>query len=136
MFAFHLAICVDNLAETEDFYTRVLGCTTGRRSSNWIDFNLFDHQLVCHLAPKNNEHVNPVDADKVPIPHFGVVLSMHKWRMMVKRLQSHQVRFVIEPKVRFVGKPGEQATCFFRDPSSNAIELKAFADMTKIFATD
>jgi extradiol dioxygenase family protein len=132
---FHLAIPVDDLARARDFYGRVLGCPEGRSSHEWIDFDLFGHQLVAHLAPpRGPDHHNPVDGHDVPVPHFGVVLDWDAFEPFAARLREHGVRFVIEPGIRFAGKVGEQATMFFRDPAGNALEFKAFRDRSQLFA--
>ncbi len=133
---FHLAFPVDDLGEARKFYGGVLGLPEGRSSDAWIDFDLFGHQIVMHLAPRamGNGHTNPVDGHNVPVPHFGVVLSMEKWEALAERLKSHGVAFGIEPYIRFKGQVGEQATMFFKDPSGNVLEFKAFADRSKLFA--
>ena len=132
---FHLAIKVNDIAAARDFYTGLLGCTEGRSSDTWVDFNFYGHQLVCHLAPPEQvqagagSHTNPVDGHAVPVPHFGVVLGMNQWNELVETLRSKNVRFVIEPYTRFRGLAGEQATLFLLDPSNNALEFKAFRDV-------
>ncbi len=130
---FHLAIAVTDLGAAEDFYANVLGCGIGRRSNEWIDFNLFGHQLVCHEVAasvvKQVDPSNAVDGHDVPIPHFGVVLEMATWKALRDRLIANEMKFIIEPHIRFAGKTGEQATMFFHDPSGNAVEFKAFADI-------
>ncbi len=130
---FHLAIRVRDLAEARDFYGGLLRCPEGRSAETWVDFDLYGHQLVCHLAPGGPAelHHNPVDGDQVPVPHFGVVLEMPEWQALAERLRKAGTEFVIEPHVRFQGQPGEQATLFFLDPSGNALEFKAFADMAR-----
>lgn len=134
---FHLAFPVHDLAQARAFYGGLLGCPEGRSSDQWIDFNLFGHQIVAHLTDDRADAAsNPVDGHDVPVPHFGVVLPMDEWRALAERLGDANVEFVIEPYVRFEGQPGEQATMFFRDPSGNALEFKAFADSSKLFATD
>ena len=134
---FHLAFPVDDLADARRFYGGVLGCTEGRSSDEWIDFNLRGHQIVAHLAPEaaGDRASNPVDGHGVPIPHFGLVLEMSDWKELAERLSADDTDFVIEPTVRFKGLPGEQATMFFRDPAGNAIEMKAFADQDQLFAS-
>ncbi len=138
---FHLAIPVHDLAAARTFYGGLLGCQEGRSAQRWIDFNLFGHQLVCHLAPLDVDrsgigHHNPVDGHAVPVPHFGVVLDRTTWEALAERLQEAGVEFLIEPHVRFRGLAGEQATMFFLDPSGNALEFKAFADVASgLFAT-
>ncbi|GHE20431.1 VOC family protein [Halomonas urumqiensis] len=138
---FHLAVQVRDLAEARRFYGELLGCSEGRSSDSWVDFNFFGHQFVCHLNPSLGEqgvadHRNPVDGHGVPVPHFGVVLEMATWEALVDRLTAAGVTFDIEPYIRFRGEPGEQATMFFRDPSNNAIEFKAFRDIEgQLFAT-
>lgn len=133
---FHLAFPVDDLAAARAFYGGLLGCAEGRSSEEWIDFDFHGHQIVAHLSPARSSDAasNPVDGHGVPVPHFGVVLDMAAWRTMADRLTEAQVDFIIEPTVRFAGKPGEQATMFFRDPAGNALEIKAMADPAKLFA--
>jgi extradiol dioxygenase family protein len=133
---FHLAFPVNDLASAREFYGNVLGCEEGRSSDRWIDFNLYGHQIVAHLA-ENSAGVkasNSVDTDDVPVPHFGIVLPMDEWQQLADRLRENGVRFVIEPKIRFKGEVGEQATMFFLDPSGNALEFKSFADFSQVFA--
>lgn len=133
---FHLAFPVKDLESSREFYGEILGCEEGRSSAEWIDFNLFGHQIVAHLAPEaaGIQHKNEVDADHVPVPHFGIVLPPDEWEKLAERLKSYKVEFVIEPKVRFKGETGEQATMFFLDPSGNALEFKSFADFSQVFA--
>ncbi len=133
---FHIAFPVNDLDAARAFYGGLLGCPEGRSSAQWIDFDLFGHQIVAHLKPSAEEkqHHNPVDGHDVPVPHFGVVLSMQDWEALAERLQSAKIRFVIEPYIRFKGEVGEQATMFFLDPAGNALEFKAFADMGQLFA--
>lgn len=134
---FHLAFPVHDLAAARAFYAGLLGCEEGRRSDHWVDFNLFGHQIVAHLSPTATPaaHHNPVDGKDVPVPHFGVVLTMAEWEALAARLTQAGVDFPIPPHIRFKGEVGEQATMFFRDPSGNALEFKAFADDAMIFAT-
>ncbi len=133
---FHFAFPVRDLEEARDFYAFVLECEEGRSSENWIDFNFFGHQIVAHLAPESGgaKVTNEVDADHVPVPHFGIILPMEEWRAFSEKLKAKGVQFIIEPKIRFAGEVGEQATMFFLDPSGNALEFKAFADFSQVFA--
>ena len=133
---FHIAFPVDDLDAARSFYAGLLGCEEGRSSDQWIDFNLYGHQIVAHLkpGPPDSQHSNPVDGHDVPVPHFGVVLPWDKWEALAKRLKDHRVEFVIEPYVRFEGQVGEQATMFFLDPAGNALEFKSFKDMSQLFA--
>ncbi|MGB6451737.1 MAG: VOC family protein [Steroidobacteraceae bacterium] len=139
---FHIAIQTRDLSEARAFYKGILGCSEGRSSAHWVDFNLYGHQLVCHLNPslgkdgKIGSHFNPVDGDDVPVPHCGVVLEMQAWSELAERLRSRGVAFVVEPHVRFKGAPGEQATMFLLDPSGNALEFKSFRNIPEqLFAT-
>lgn len=133
---FHLAFPVHDLAAARNFYVSLLGCREGRSSCEWIDFDFFGHQIVAHLATDAGDRAsNPVDGHDVPVPHFGVVLSMEEWHALAARLSAAGVHFVIEPTVRFAGQPGEQATMFFRDPSGNALEIKAMANPANLFAS-
>jgi extradiol dioxygenase family protein len=133
---FHLAFPVHDLASTRAFYGGLLGCPEGRSSSEWIDYDLFGHQIVAHLGPPKavGAHHNEVDGHDVPVPHFGVVLDWDQFDAFAARLRAGGVKFVIEPYIRFAGLVGEQATMFFYDPSGNALEFKAFRDRGQLFA--
>jgi extradiol dioxygenase family protein len=133
---FHLAFPVHDLVLARQFYGELLGCPEGRSAEDWVDFNFYGHQIVAHLAPGETgaSQRNAVDGHGVPVRHFGIVLPMPDWEAMAARLKAHGVEFVIEPYIRFKGEPGEQATMFFLDPSGNALELKAFADIGRLFA--
>jgi extradiol dioxygenase family protein len=131
---FHLAIPVHDIAEARAFYGDLLGCPEGRSSESWVDFNFFGHQLVCHLHKESPKYTsagtsNLVDDHDVPVPHFGAVLELDAWDRLSEKLKAANIRFVIEPHVRFKGQSGEQATMFLLDPSGNAIEFKAFHDI-------
>ncbi|MGX7953369.1 VOC family protein [Tsuneonella sp. HG249] len=134
---FHLAMPVRDIEEARAFYGGVLGLAEGRSAETWIDFDFFGHQFVVHWAPGDSSDaaVNPVDGHGVPVPHFGVVLTPEDFEVMATRMEAAGVRFEIEPYTRFKGEPGEQSTMFFRDPSGNAIEMKAFASLDSLFAT-
>ena len=132
---FHLAIPVSNIQKARDFYGNALDFEEGRSSEKWIDWNFYGHQLVTHedkTMQVNNVH-NPVDGQQVPIPHFGVVLSMIDWNTLAEKLKSIDTKFLIEPYIRFKGEPGEQATLFFLDPFGNALEFKAFNNLESLF---
>ena len=133
---FHLAIPVTSLAQARSFYGDLLGCPEGRSSVDWVDFDFFGHQVVAHLSPDEAGHRNTsaVDGDNVPVRHFGLVLSMDDWNKMADKLRAANTEFVIEPHIRFKGQVGEQATLFFLDPCGNAVEFKAFADPSRLFA--
>lgn len=133
---FHLAFPVTSLEKARAFYGDLLGCPEGRSSESWVDFNFYGHQIVAHLAPDEACAVaaHDVDGDDVPVRHFGVVLSMNDWQLLADRLQAAGLRFIVAPHVRFKGQPGEQATMFLCDPCGNALEFKAFADRSKLFA--
>ena len=133
---FHLAFPVHDLEAARAFYGGLLGCPEGRSADQWIDFDFFGHQIVAHLDPEHRprRRVNPVDGHDVPVPHFGALLGMEEWRRLAERLRAAGVAFVIEPTVRFAGRPGEQATMFFLDPSGNALEIKAMRDPANLFA--
>lgn len=135
---FHLAFPVHDLEEARAFYTKLLGAGTGRESDHWIDFDLFGHQIVAHYKEGMvaDNMTNAVDGDAVPVPHFGVVLQMDDWKAMAERLEAApDIKWVIKPRIRFKGEPGEQGTFFLLDPSGNALEFKAFSDFDQIFAT-
>lgn len=131
---FHLAIPVKDLKETRHFYREVIGCEEGRSSDHWVDFNFFGHQFVIHLAEDvSQHHKSSVDNHTVPVPHFGVVLEWDHWHEFKDRLVEKGVEFKLEPYIRFKGQSGEQATMFFFDPSGNALEFKAFKDISQLF---
>ncbi|MEM8667291.1 MAG: VOC family protein [Planctomycetota bacterium] len=138
---FHLAIQVRDVAEARDFYGAKMGFSEGRSDTCWVDYDMFGHQLVVHLNPnlgpdgKVSNYCNPVDDHAVPVPHFGVVLEIPEWKQLAERVKSFVTDFIIEPYVRFEGLPGEQHTLFFEDPSGNALEFKAFANIeAELFA--
>jgi extradiol dioxygenase family protein len=133
---FHIAFPVDDLAAARHFYGTVLGCPEGRSSETWIDFDFFGHQIVAHYKPSAGErpHHNVVDGHDVPVPHFGVILEQHDWDALAERMKAAGTSFIIEPYTRFQGQVGEQSTMFFLDPAGNALEFKAFADLSQLFA--
>ena len=132
---FHLAFPVHDLSVAKEFYTKILGCTLGRSSEHWIDFNLFGHQVVAHLNPDelSKTKTSNVDDKQVPVRHFGIILEWEKWQQFSIELKEKGVEFIIEPYIRFKGEIGEQATMFFLDPSGNALEFKSFKDPKMIF---
>jgi len=133
---FHLAIPVDNIEKCRNFYTNILNFEEGRSSNHWVDYNFFGHQLVIHYKAKveDDSHTNPVDGKDVPVPHFGVVLPWESFHKFADLIKSKGIEFIIEPYIRFEGQVGEQATMFFKDPSGNALEFKAFKDKSQLFA--
>ena len=135
---FHLAFPVDDLAAARRFYGGLLGCPEGRSAEEWVDFNLYGHQIVAHLVPEvaRARATNPVDGEDVPVPHFGIVLPMEAWKALAARLEDGGVDFLIPPTIRFEGQAGEQATMFFRDPAGNALEFKAMANPANLFVKD
>lgn len=134
---FHLAVPVDDLELARRFYVERLGCATGREDVRWLDLDFFGHQVTLHLAETSAEEAdNAVDGDRVPVRHFGVILAPGEWQALADRLTAAGVDFLIEPRIRFRGQPGEQRTMFLRDPAGNALEFKSFADPARIFARD
>jgi uncharacterized protein len=135
---FHLAVPVYDLEKCRHFYREIIGCSEGRSSDKWVDFNFFGHQLVIHQVPPTEKTTdsptNPVDGKNVPVPHFGVVLKWGDWENLAARLTAQNIHFIIEPHLRFQGEIGEQATLFFVDPDGNTLEFKAFKDLSQLFA--
>ena len=133
---FHLAFPVTDLAAARRFYGEYLGCAEGRSADDWVDFDFFGHQIVAHkvAAAQMTDATSLVDGHQVPVRHFGVVTDLAAWQALADRLRAAGQRFVIEPYVRFKGEPGEQATMFLLDPFGNALEFKAFGDMSRLFA--
>ncbi|QDT36078.1 VOC family protein [Stratiformator vulcanicus] len=136
---FHLAVPVSDLTKAREFYGGLLGCPEGRCDETWVDFDLFGHQFVCHLDPSMpppRKHVNDVDGDGVPIPHFGVAFDLPTWRALADRLEAADIEFIIAPRTRFAGQPGEQGTMFFHDPFGHALEFKGFRSLQTLFAKE
>ncbi|MEM1175767.1 MAG: VOC family protein [Pseudomonadota bacterium] len=133
---FHLALPVTDLDAARDFYCGTLGFSTGRTASRWIDLDVYGHQVTLHLVDEDDTATahNPVDGDDVPARHFGVILDREDWQALADRLQAAGITFLIPPKIRFEGEPGEQATMFFLDPSGNALEFKSFRSIEQLFA--
>ena len=134
---FHLAIPVNDLEKSRNFYKNILGCEEGRSSNHWVDFNFFGHQISAHLKPEETQRVetNGVDGKSVPVRHFGAVLEWDHWHQLADSLKVQGVEFLIKPYIRFQGEVGEQATMFLLDPSDNAIELKSFQNPDQLFAS-
>ena len=137
---FHLAVPVHDLNEAREFYNGILGCPEGRSAEHWVDFDLFGHQFVCHLQPVSDTDErkpakNDVDGVQVPIPHYGVALSMSEWRALADRLDELRQPFLVPPVIRFAGQPGEQGTFFITDPSGNALEFKGFDNLDRLFSS-
>ena len=132
---FHLAFPVKDLEQTKIFYLNILGCSLGRESSKWVDFNLFGHQIVAHLSPEDCGSINrnQVDGDKIPARHFGVILNWDIWENLIKSIKEKEIVFYIKPKIRFKNKKGEQGTFFVLDPSENVLEFKSFKNDSMIF---
>lgn len=134
---FHVAVPVDDLEAARNFYGGLLGCAEGRSADRWVDFDLFGHQVVCHLQPGLRSRIvgsSPVDGHDVPLPHFGLVLRMDEWRQLADRLTASGQDFIVEPHIRFRGQAGEQGTLFVRDPAGNALEFKGLAELDRLFA--
>jgi uncharacterized protein len=138
---FHIAVQVRDLAEARRFYGEILGCPEGRSAADWVDFNMYGHQFVCHLnrrlGPQGRigAQLNAVDGQDVPVPHCGVVLEPREWTQLLERLRRHDIDWVIEPCTRFAGSAGEQSTLFIRDPTGNALEFKSFRNIAaQLFA--
>jgi extradiol dioxygenase family protein len=134
---FHLAIPVDDLDRARAFYGGVLGLSEGRSASHWVDWNFYGHQVVTHVVPRSGQvdaGRNPVDGHDVPVPHFGLILTIEDFHALADRIRAAGAEFVIEPYLRFAGEPGEQWTMFFRDSAGNALEFKAFRDESQLFA--
>ena len=130
------AFPIKSIADTRAFYIDILGCDEGRSTEAWIDFDFFGHQLSAHVRPEAGQNVGAgnVDGDAVPIPHFGAVLEWDKWHDLADRLKTANVKFLLEPKIRFKDEPGEQGTFFVEDPAGNGLEFKTFRDPAMIFA--
>ena len=137
---FHVAVAVRDLDEARRFYSGLLGCREGRSDRDWVDFDLFGHQFVCHRVAEDfpvrdvEKCQNSVDGHEVPVPHYGVVLSMHEWQQLADHITAANMQFVIEPYIRFAGEPGEQGTFFISDPSGNVLEFKGFREFARLFA--
>lgn len=137
MAPFHLAFPVIKLEKTREFYETLLGCSVGRTSERWIDFDFWGSQITAHLVDGDNPEAptNHVDGKNVPVKHFGAILEWTEWEALGEKLKANGIEFVIEPYVRFEGEVGEQGTMFLYDPSGNALEFKSFKDFDQIFAT-
>ncbi len=135
---FHLAFPVQDLEKTRSFYKNLLGCSEGRSSERWVDFDFFGHQITAHLESSEERETltNIVDGETIPVRHFGVILDWNEWHQLAERLQQTEIEFRVKPQIRFQGQVGEQATLFIQDPSGNVLEFKSFQDDSQIFAQD
>ena len=132
---FHLAFPVRSIIKTINWYVEILGCTVGRKSDKWVDFNFFGHQISAHKVknPLINSDTNPVDDHNIPSRHFGIILKMNQWDTLCDKIIDSNIKFIIEPNTRFKGEKGEQATFFIKDPSGNILEFKTFKNDSMIF---
>ena len=132
---FHIAFPVNNLKSTRDFFTKVLGCSLGRESDKWIDFNMYGHQVVAHFSPEDciKSNVNKVDGDMVSCRHFGVILPWDNWEKLSEKIKNKKIKFMIKPNIRFKNLKGEQGTFFLEDPSGNVLEFKSFKNDSMVF---
>ena len=132
---FHLAFPVYNINITVQWYTSMLNCLIGRKSDRWVDFNFFGHQISAHLIDQEltQDKTNIVDGHNIPARHFGIILEMKQWKILVNQLNKKNIKYLIEPNIRFKGEKGEQATFFIKDPSNNVLEFKAFINDNQIF---
>jgi extradiol dioxygenase family protein len=125
---FHLSMCVNDLEEARHFYSKVLKMEERRSSKTSVHFNVYGCQLTCHHVPgfsaKNFQM--QVDAEIVPVPHFGVALPYEEFENLKNQLINHSIKFVLPPHMRFVGTGHEQYVMFVEDPSGHGIELKSF----------
>lgn len=126
--AFHLSLPVADLSAAADFYAEALGCRRGRTGPDWADLDFFGHQLSLHEVDgyRPDPQTCLVDGVAVPVRHHGVVLDPQRWLVLAQQLEAAGQPFVLSPRSRFVGQPGEQHTFFVADPSGNALEVKAF----------
>ena len=136
--SFHLALPVDSISKVRRYYGDTLGCSFGRFTESWIDINFFGHQLVFHQVPGYviPREFNPVDSKKVPVPHFGVVLSITLWEGLADRLKGYNTSFIIPPYCRFKGTDAEQYTMFFSDPNGYCLEFKSFLNHSQLFSCE
>ena len=132
---FHLAFPIYDIQDTIEWYTNILGCKIGRQSNKWVDFDFFGHQISAHLTSKKKLSLptNKVDEKNIPIGHFGIIMSIEKWKDLSNRLINKKQKFIVKPYIRFQGSKGEQATMFIKDPSGNVLEFKAFKKHSMIF---
>lgn len=132
---FHYSFLVRDLEETRRFYVDIVGCREGRSAPTWIDFDMYGNQLSCHLGtPTPTADVGRVDGIVVPMPHFGAIVTFPEYEQLAARVAAAGVPFIVSPRIRYAGEVGEQGTCFFLDPSGNAIEIKAFRRDDEVFA--
>jgi len=132
---FHYAFKIKDISSTRKFYIEILGCTEGRSTDTWIDFDFFGHQLSAHLSDKIQalDYCGKVDGVNIPIPHFGCILSMEEFQAVQKRLETADIKFVVQPQKRYADEVGEQWTMFVLDFSRNPIEFKAFKNEEDVF---
>ena len=132
---FHLSLNIKDLDLARQFYGGVLGCTEGRSTDTWVDFNFFGHQLSLHMGePLKTALTGEVGDCLVPMPHFGLVLALADWQAMAEGLRAAGTAFVLEPQLRFAGQPGEQWIMFFYDPFGNPLEIKGFESLESLYS--
>lgn len=125
---FHLSMCVNDLESTRHFYTNILGIEERRASKTSAHFDFYGCQITFHevlgYSAKNVQR--EVDAEDVPVPHFGAALTFEEFERVKERVMAHGVKLIKKPRLRFIGKGHEQHVMFLEDPSGNGIEIKSF----------
>ena len=132
---FHYSFKMKDHQSTREFYGDILGCEEGRSNETWLDFDFFGHQVTAHLSDTFPEldYCGFVDGVALPIPHFGVILSLKDYTKVKDALERHQYSFIVKPQVRYEGKREEQHTLFIIDPSGNPLEFKSYSVVEKDF---
>lgn len=132
---FHLAFLVDDLEAAARFYCQICRGQRGRHAPNWVDIDLYGHQLSLHLGESLSpiQGYSDVDGYPVPIPHFGVVMTLTAWQDLVNHVEGTNWPFLLSPRERFVGQAEEQGTFFIQDPSGNVLEFKGLKAIDRLF---
>ncbi|MEH6444893.1 MAG: VOC family protein [Oceanospirillaceae bacterium] len=135
MHPFHYSFKVKDIESTKEFYGQLLGCTQGRSTQSWIDFDFFGHQMSAHIADNIPplDYCGLVDGIKVPIPHFGVIIGFAEYEAVREKLEAINYPFIVKPQIRYAGKPEQQHTLFILDASGNPLEFKSYSGTSKQF---
>ena len=132
--SFHISLPCNDVKATKNFCKNVIGTTVGRFNDNWVDINLYGHQLTFTNAGKfkfNNP--NYVFEGKIlPSFHFGVILDAETWNKVYAKLVGQKLKLITQATF-LKGKTGEHSSFFIKDPNDYIIEFKSFNNYKDVF---
>ncbi|MBW2936893.1 VOC family protein [Aureisphaera sp. CAU 1614] len=131
---FHISLPCRHIDATEKFYTQIIGASCGRKSQNWVDINLFGHQMTFSKSGTFKFTYPSYSFEKTVLPsfHYGIILPNENWKKLYKKMKAEDFLHIDETKF-LAGKPGEHKSFFLRDPNGYIIEFKCFKNPESAF---